>query len=502
MKTHKVPRNLTALNVPQKSDYLSVVFCLIANRVLPEDSGRRSWLTPKTHDELSLASGLDSRATFTKRMSYLRGEAREQIVWFDRKERRRTRLGPLKPFGELCPLDKEEFPARRNASAPMIHSRRRWAEPNVYSVGLPEKKIEFVVYRISTNKAVPRARFSGSSNDEDTRDRVYQAAFAQAKKLNDRLGRIDYEVRESRLDPDNFYYPTAHDIVADKILAPFFNHAYLFKENGELDFSGTFDLPEWVWHPALGISDSARLVLSYYIAAGLITDKGMDGKPKGWIQPKQRTVARRLGISTKTVHKADRELEAIGIIRVIGTVKTSEKVTAELMWAQEKFRSQGKTLWKHGDDPQQSRRKENVILFLPVRTMTDVEILAERRRMMLARRAMHEQRRMHRLWLRQLQLKDAQVMDIAAKRFALALQVCRATRLHRKALEAFKGQKVRVTAIWAAVQQELLKAGVQRRLISALIPTILAPPHPLSEAEAAQIGEMIERSFKNTAFSP
>jgi DNA-binding Lrp family transcriptional regulator len=484
LKTHKVPRILTALDVPEKSDYLSVIFCLIANRVLPEDGGRRSWLSPKTHDELALAMGLDSRVTFTKRLSYLRGEARDSA-------------GRLKPFGEICPLaQEEEFPSRRNASAPMIESRRRWAMPNEYSVGLPEKKVEFVVYRKSTNKAVPRARFSGSNNDEETRARVHKAAMDQAVKLNERLGRIDYEVRESKLDPDNFYYPTAHDIIADKLLSPFFNHAYLFKENGELDFSGTFDLPEWVWHPALGVSDTARLVLTYYIAAGLITDKGMDGKPKGWIQPKQRTVARRLGISTKTVHKADRELEAIGIIRVIGTVSSREAVTAEMKWAQEKLAKQATDR-----DPRERWRKENVILFLPIRTMTDVEILAERRRMMLARRAMHEQRKMHRAWLRDLQLEDAQLKDLAAKRFALALQVCRATRLHRKAVKACKGQKARVTAIWAAVQQELLSAGIERRIISALIPTILSPPHPLTQAEAAQIGEMIERSFKNSAWS-
>jgi len=497
------------LNVPQKADYLSVVFCLIANRVLPEDGGRRSWLTPKTHDELSLAMGLDSRVTFTKRLSYLRGEAREQIVWIDNKGRTRFRLGELKPFGELCPWKStpDDFPSRRNAAAPMIHSRRRWAEPNVYSVGLPEKKVEFVVYRISTNKPVPRARFSGSSNDEDTFARVYKAAQDQALKLNDRLGHIDYEVRQSKLDPDNFYYPTAHDIVFDKKLSPFFNHAYLFKENGELDFSGTFDLPEWVWHPALGVSDTARLVLTYYIAAGLITDRGVDGKPKGWIQPKQRTVARRLGISTKTVHKADRELEAIGIIRVVGTVKTREAVTAEMVWAQEKAQSQGKVPFQKaaqaGDTGiPQSRRRENVILFLPIRTMTDVEILAERRRMMLARRAMHETRKMHRAWLRQLQLKDAQLKDIAAKSFALALQVCRATRLHRKAVEAFQGQKARITAVWAAVQQELLQAGIERRITTALIPTILAPPHPLSQAEAAQINEIIERSFNKLGLDP
>jgi DNA-binding Lrp family transcriptional regulator len=470
------------MDVPWKADYLSVVFCLIANRVLPEDGGKRSWLTPRTHDELALAMGLDSRATLTKRLSYLRGEARDSA-------------GRLKPFGDLCPLAEEEFPARRNAIAPMLHSKRRWAEPNVYSNGLPEKKFEFVVYRTSTNKPVPRARFSGSRNDEATRSRMHKAALDQADKLSARLGRIDYEVRESKLDPDNFYYPTAHDIVADKNLSPFFNHKYLFKENGELDFSGTFDLPEWVWHPALGVSDTARLVLTYYIAAGLITDRGADNKPKGWIQPKQRTVARRLGISTKTVHKADRELEAIGIIRVIGTVSSREAVTAHMQWAREKTAKPASDR-----DPQERWRKENVILFLPIRTMTDVEILAERRRMMLARRAMHEQRRMHRHWLRDLQLEDALVKDMAAKRFALALQVCRATRLHRKTVEAHKGQKARVTAVWAAVQQELLGAGIQRRIISALIPNILAPPHPLGQAESAQIKDMIDRSFKNRAW--
>lgn len=484
LKTHRVPRNLTALDVPEKADYLSVMFCLIANGVLPEDGGRRKWLRPRTQDELALCMGLDSRATLTKRLSYLRGEARDAA-------------GRLKPFGALCPwqVAEEDFPARRNAIAPMIHSRRRFAEPNVYSVGLPEKRVEWVVYRKSTNKAVPRARFSGRDLPQ-----VHQAALKHAAKLNERLGRIDYEARRRDLDQENFYYPTAHDIVADKHLSPFFNHKYLFKESGELDFSGTFDLPEWVWHPNLGVSDTARLVLSYYIAAGLITDKGMDGKPRGWIQPKQRTVARRLGISTKTVHKADRELEAIGVIRVVGTVSSRTSLTAHMKWAREQS---AKAVADRDPKPREIAerwRKENIILFLPIRTMTDVEILAERRRLMLARRALHEQRKMHRRWLRQMQLEHAEERDLAAKRFALALQVCRATKLHRVKVEAYKDLTARVTEIWASVQEKLLNAGIDRRIISALIPTILAPPHPLSHAEATQIKNMIERSYQNRAW--
>jgi hypothetical protein len=33
-----------------------------------------------------------------------------------------------------------------------------------------------------------------------------------------------------------------------------------------------------------------------------------------------------------------------------------------------------------------------------------------------------------------------------------------------------------------------------------LIPNILAPPHPLNQAEAAQIMELIERSYKKSAW--
>ncbi len=493
-----MPRNFFALKKGKdKADFLSVVLCLIANGVLPADGDRvfpdredgkrwkKSWVSPHTQDEMALAMGLGSRATLTKRLSYLRGTASDKA-------------GKLKPHGAidelLCPWP-SGAPARGNALIPMLDSRRNFAQPNVYSIALPRRKVEWVVYRKSTNKAVPRARFSGSDLPK-----VHQAALDHASKLNARLGRIDYEARRRELDPNNFYYPTAHDIIADADLARLFNHAWLFKKTGELDFSGTFDLPEWVWHASLGISDTARLVLSYYIAAGLITDKGMDGKPKGWIQPKQRTVANRCGISTKTVHKADRELEAIGIIRVVGTVTSRASLTAYMKWAREQSQKEPADRDAKPREMAERWRKENIILFLPIRTMTDVEILAERRRLLLARRAMHEQRKMHRRWLRKMQLEEALEKDLAAKRFALALQVCRATRMHRTTVEAHKGLTARINAIWASVQQKLLHAGIDRRLISALIPTILAPPHPMSQAEAAQIKELIERSFKTRAW--
>src|SRR5206468_2287882 len=163
-----------------------------------------------------------------------------------------------------------------------------FSECNRYTVEMPSRRVEWFVYRISTGKAVPRARYTGSylknaagEQIREVENRVRMAAVEQAKKLNARLGQNDYAAKERVLDHDCYYYPTAHDIVADPRLSSMFDHSLLFKENGEMDFSGNFDLPEYVWHPNLGISDNARLVLSYYIAAGLINDRKGGDKPKG-----------------------------------------------------------------------------------------------------------------------------------------------------------------------------------------------------------------------------
>jgi hypothetical protein len=288
--------------------------------------------------------------------------------------------------------------------------------------------------------------------------------------------------------------------------------------------------------------------------------KDSAGNFKGWIQPKQETVASRLGISTKSVAAAnaelgcpveerwevyiaatgkkvrtfghadrekgreraekhaeklgkrgDRQIEyavrskdpvtnqkpyGIGLIRVVGTIHSQGEMMSKLNAARA---AAGKEGPEHMP-PQfnEEWRRENIILFLPYRTMTDLEIWAERRRLMYARKALHAQRRVAKRRRREMELGLAEGAQL---RHALALQCCKIARLHRKVVESFKGQTARISRIWAAVRAELLSAGIDHRLIANLIPLVHDPPPPADRQKDAEVRAAIFDSswqhFKN-----
>ena len=435
-KTVPVPRILTAYGGKDKAEFLSVTICMIVNEVLPAHGWKRSSQTEMTQDELAAAMGLASRSSLTNRISRLRAVAAD-------------RHGQLKAG---------------NLPVPMLNAtRRRFSGPNVYTGVIPEKRgIEWVVYRKSTNRPVSKARFTGPDASAANLE-----ALACAQRLDSQMGRNDHEVRACYLNPENFYYGSPKEILANESLAGQFDESLLLNEDGSANFSGTADIPKWLWHPSLGISDNARLVLNYYIMCGLLSDKApKTGRLKGYVRPHQKTVARRVGISTKTVRRADRELESVGLIRKKGEVITL---------------ADGNT-----------RRWVSTILFLPIRTMTDEEIAAERRRRVDARRALHETRKQLRRRLRLVQLEEADQLHLEQKRFNLALQACKAARIHRRVTESYEGQTARISALWTASRTKLLEAGIDQRLISALIPSILAPPGD----PPADIDRLIQQSLK------
>lgn len=408
-RTRAVPRVLFAYKGPRKSTFLSAQICMIVNGVLPDDGQKRSVTRRHTHGQLAQSAGLGSRATWTRWMGmFCRGN--EQL----------------------------NLPV-------MIHKRRDFAAPNFYNTGIPERRgIVWVVYHIPTNKPVPRARYSGYDPSE-----ANERATAHVDSLNERAGRRDYEVRMHKLEKERFHYFTGEELMGEvpknwttEQKDRFEKIRALFDHEMAEDFTGYKAVPEWVWHPALGISDTARLVLTYYVMCGILE--------KGWLQVKQETVSRWLGICVRTVYNAHSELERVGLIRIVGQERT-----------------------KVGDSYTGAPSK---ILFLPMRTMTDQEIAAERLRRIQARRALHETRKVMRRRLRRLELEQQQRQEIDQRRFHFALQACRAARVHRSAAQAIHGQTARITELWNAAEAALLAAGIEKKLISALIPTGVSPP--------------------------
>ena len=451
-KMRAVPRVLFSYCGKKKKQFLALKISMIVNRVLPDHGQVRRYFRSHTHDELAEATGLDSRATFTRWMAH-----------FSRD--RKTGQG---------------------ADVPLIHRRRRFAQPNIYSSALPEHEgTEWIVSRISTRKAVPGARY-----------RSEKKAHEDCNARNREAGGIEYQVIGKALDPDKFHYASAEVIselekellddiatgtnaqlskaaVKALMLSPVFSAALAC----ELRLNGFGKVPEWVWHPNLGISYIARLVLTYYICCGILD--------KGWVQVHQRKVALALGISIKTLFRVECELESVGLLRVVGQKRGTSP--------------ENKTWLPYDPD----WRTINKILFLPIRKMTDAEIQAERRRMVEARRALHALRKISRQRLRKLQISDARRAELAQKRFTLSLYACRAARIAREVVRSYEGLTARMNEIWAAIQQKLLQAGIERKLILTLIPNILAPPglslRPPEQDDyqkAAEIRRIIEGSLR------
>lgn len=426
LKTRALRRSIFSYRGPKKKQFLAMKISMIVNRVLPDDGQRRSYRRDLTHDYLAAAAGLESRATFTHWQTFFRN-----------------------------PVDEKTS---------LLWSKRRFGEPNLYNTLIPEKKgTEWIVTRIATGKVVPRGRYMSEARARD-----------HCRELNQKAGKTDYQVRGRVLPEDSFFYADVEQIMED----PRFADLFSIELAEELHLNGFKKIPEWVWHPVLGISSTARLVLTYYICCGILD--------AGWVQVHQPKVCKALGMCVKTLYNAERELEKVGLIRVVGQrrgKKPEHKPWLDL-------------------DPEW--RTINKILFLPIRSMTDEEIRAERLRRLAARKALHQARKDVRQRMRSMRLEQEHEAAWAQRRLSLAVQVCRSSRLHNELVEACKGQTSRINAIWDAARIKLLDAGVHQKLIMALIPQVLAPPghagapiRPDSYHQEREIRATIEKSFKN-----
>lgn len=461
MKTVPAPRIITSYCGPEKPSYVSTLYMMIANGIMPADGWKRSIQKELRQYELTAAVGLKSRSAFTGRISRLRGTAAKYVPCPTCQGSSAGECKVCKPKGR----HKGKALAKRDEALDvptMTAKRRGFSGTDIYTLILPEKSgVEWLIYRKSTGRPVPKERFTGADP---------QASNLEALARASELGIGDHEVRARYLKKDCFHYPSPREILANPVLKQVFDPELMFKKDGSFDFDGTFALPLWVWHPSAGLSCKARLVMTYYIACGLLSDKDKKtGKLKGYVRPKQTTAAHRTGLSEKTVRAGDRELERKGYIRKKGEVVNG---------------------------PDGIRRTVSTILFMPIRTMTDEEILDERRRLFEARRALHESRKALRRQLRCRQMEEAQRHELGQQNFALAVQCCMAARVHRRVVEGYKGRTARIGAIWEAARTELLKARIGQKVISALIPCILAPPLAPPGDPPDQIAAIIDQSHQ------
>ncbi len=176
-------------------------------------------------------------------------------------------------------------------------------------------------------------------------------------------------------------------------------------EYGVAGFKG---VPRWIWDARIPISDTARMVLTYYCMCGLLE--------RGECHPRQSVVARALGISVRTVYEANQALAAEGIIRVA--------------------------------HPKPIRRQDGSlcrgparIVYLPMRSLSAEEAAAEKERLVEAQK----RRRDLQYWQQTQQA-------------------------HQELLDAWTGKEHNLNAFWKELRKRLLLAGIPRQAINDLIP--------------------------------
>ena len=183
---------------------------------------------------------------------------------------------------------------------------------------------------------------------------------------------------------------------------------HLFSGGARAD--GYKPIPIWMFDQRLPLSSSARLVMIYYFMCGLLEN--------GECHPKQSTTAEAVGLSVRTVRRANAEIAAAGLIRVAHP--------------KPKKRADGRI-----------ERGPQIIVYLPLRTMSEEEALEERGRLLGARN--------------RLQARYAAFWD-------------RIVDTHGAMLRQWTGKEHCIAPVRRAVREELARRGVPRETVKVLFP--------------------------------
>ena len=341
--------------IPGKAEFLSTVIPMVMKKVLPEFGGKRKFYRDVTQAAMGAAAGFKSRSTFTRRVSRF---AAIDMTWSGSSEAdARRQNASQRERGRAKSKGKKESDRPRKtprAEAVLIHRQRRFTKPNVYGYQMPETRVD--------NK------------------------------------------------PDDYYPPTLADLLEDPATSPFFDA----QARGFKSWDSFKDVPQWLWDSRLPLSHIERLVMTYYFMAGL-GSKDDAGKMIGEVHPKQETIQEALGISRRTIYKANKRLAAIGLIRVF---HPEPRMT-----------------------PDGLRRGPAGILYLPIRTLTTEEATSERTRYAKCLARLRTQR-----------------------------EEQRAAQCHRELLDAWTGKEHSMAAFWNELRRRLRDADIGRADIDLLVP--------------------------------
>jgi hypothetical protein len=235
----------------------------------------------------------------------------------------------------------------------------------------------------------------------------------------------EYQVEAVKMNGKSHHFAELEQLTADAITGAWWDRD--FKSHGFKSDS------RWVWDarildPDTGkpLGSMARLVMTAYEEMGLLEEfrdpkTGKVSKAKGVLPVRQRTVARYLGISVKSVYAANGKWERLGVLRIVsGEPKLTESG------------------YKRG--PQK-------VLYLPFRMLTEAEAVQEEQRMATA--------------VRQIVAREG------SQRVA---QLVESQRIHGELLAAWRGREHCLGAFWRELARRLDAALIFPDLISKLVP--------------------------------
>lgn len=381
-----VPRVVHAFKGTTKTharEFLTVVYAAMAAKAIAGEGRHRKAQRLVTQDELAGMAG------YAVRQSYTRCASR---------------------FAE-----KVESTKRKRASNPLpvILRDRNFAAPNRMALILPGRQEDWLVMESKTGRPMKR-KFS------------QRRAEIECDTLRRETGRL-HHVEAVALDQSRYHSPTLDELLADPRTKNWWD--------ASCDVEGFKYVSRWIWdkhipdpdRPGKRLGPTARLVMTAYEHFGMHeqfrNDRGEVTKEKGVLHIHQQKVADYLHISLRSVYKANRKWEKLGILRIAHERGQDEQTGAR--WS----------------GPQ-------IVIYLPTRMLTEREAAEESRRL------------------------QARASEIVAREGEWRRQQLeQAARLHQELLTAWTGKEHCLRAFHNEIYRILCAAGIDNDLIPKLIPT-------------------------------
>lgn len=314
-----------------------------------------------------------------------------------------------------------ELAPRRLPVAVILHRRQRFAQPNRYSYALPQRR------------------------DPDR--------------------------------PERWFPPTLEQLAAH----PEFRG--LFREIGLA--SGYKHVPEWLFDPRLPLSDTARLVMTYYALTGLLE--------RGETHPRQATVARACGIDERTLYAAHLELNgdlrADGApagsppkwgVRIAGTIATIAWYSGPEADVRARAHAERENALANSQQPTANGRSYEAFAIAPIALIRVAHFPA---RFNPHNRTWKPPRqRIIYLPMRLLSREEAEREKTRFRRAVEAFSrqpwAARARTLHAELLAAWTAQEHTLQGFWSEFRRRCHSAGISREAAAALCPSAHPNPPP------------------------